>query len=77
MHCVIAESSCTTTAPPPLRVPGTVVAALCCEERGEGGAAEATQPPRLPTQPPKLHPSRCHHQLAATERDRRIDHRRI
>jgi hypothetical protein len=44
----------------------------CLASRGGGerGATEATQPPRLPTRPPKLHPSCRLHQSAATEHDR-------
>jgi hypothetical protein len=50
----------------------------CATRReGEGGAAEAPRPPRLPTRPPALHPSRRLHQPAATERDHRINHHRI
>jgi hypothetical protein len=51
----------------------------CLASRGGGerGATEATQPPRLPTRPPKLHPSCRLHQSAATEHDRLTNHHRI
>jgi hypothetical protein len=72
-------SACAATvAGPPLPDPATTSPGPVALHRKEGrGAAEAPRPPKLPTRPPALHPSRRLHQPVATEHDHRINHHRI